>query len=402
MSSRHLQPAFAAIAALCCGAATAQTAERPWYLGLSQQFTHESNVYGTSTGEVSDTLSTTTLSAGLNQPFGRQRLYANGAFNVNRYRDQSNRNNNGHTLAAGLDWSTVERLSGSLTFNSQRRQTDFTVGGITPVTDSNIERSDEAAFRARLGVVTPLALELGVGHRRVSFSAPEYAEREYRQDSGNLGVVYRSSDVMSLSAGFSGSKTRYLVAATGQTAPDRSVRKDVYVALNWVPTGASSIAARLAVGSTEFDLGTSADVDGATGSVVWNWRPGSRLSVATSLSRDNGRDSGFQRLAEGTTVTGADFSRVSDRIGTSLRYELTAKVALTAAVDFTRRDLTNAFTGDSGRDETTSTALGARWNVTRTIALGCDVSRERRTSSGIGSSDLSNDRFGCFGSVTID
>lgn len=398
----RFNPLALAVSMLACSGALAQEADRPWYVGLTQDFTYQSNVLGTSSSEVSDIISTTTLRGGLNQPFGRQRLYANASLSRLRYNDLSSRNHNGYMVGAGLDWSTIERLSGSLTLNSQRQQTDFTVGGIVPVTSSNIERSDELAFRARLGVVTTLAFELGLGHRRVDFSAPEYADREYRQDNGSLGVVYRSSDILSLSAGVSGAKTRYAAPATGQTSADRNQRQDVYVAANWVPTGASTVAARLAVGKQEYDLGTAADFDGVTGSLVWNWRPGARLALATTLSRDVGQDSGFQRLVDGTAVSATDFARVSNRLGVTARYELTAKINLTAGLGHTRRDLVNAFSGASGRDETTDASLGARWAATRTLAFGCDAGLERRRASGAGSSNLDNDRFGCFGSLTLD
>jgi hypothetical protein len=126
------------------GAAVAQTtAERPWYVGLTQDFTYQSNVLGSSTDEVNDTISTTTLRGGINQLFGRQRLYANAALNHQRYQDLSERNNNGYNVGLGVDWSTIERLSGKLALTSQRRQADFNVGGIVPVSISNIERSDD-------------------------------------------------------------------------------------------------------------------------------------------------------------------------------------------------------------------------------------------------------------------
>jgi Putative beta-barrel porin 2 len=387
---------------LACGGALAQSTDRPWYVGLTQDFTHQSNVLGTSTGEISDTISTTSLRGGVNQTFGRQRLYADVSLSHARYADLSGRDHSGYTFGAGLDWATVERLSGSLTLNSQRRQTDFSVGGIVPVTVSNIERSDEVGFRARLGVVTRLSFEAGFGHRRVTFSAPEYADREYRQDNANAGVVYRPSDILSLSAGVSGAKTRFATAAAGQPAADRSRRQDVYASADWSPTGASTIAARLAVGKQEYDLGTAADFDGVTGSLIWNWRPGARLALATTLSRDIGQDSGFRRVEEGSPVTATDFARISNRIGVTARYELTAKINLTAGLGYSRRNLVDGFTGASGRDETNDFSVGARWAATRTLSFGCDASHESRRASGAGSSDLDNNRFGCFGSVTLD
>jgi hypothetical protein len=385
------------------GAAVAQTtAERPWYVGLTQDFTYQSNVLGSSTDEVNDTISTTTLRGGINQLFGRQRLYANGALNHQRYQDLSERNNNGYNVGLGVDWSTIERLSGKLALTSQRRQADFNVGGIVPVSISNIERSDDLSFRARLGVVTLLAFDAGVGHRRVSFSAPEYASREYEQDNANLGIVYRPSGILSLSAGVSGAETRYRAPAPGDTVRDRNKRSDVYLGANWVPTGASTVNARVSVGKQEYDRATAADFEGVTGSLSWAWRPTGRLALNTTLSRESGQESGFLRLEEGALTSATDFAHVTNRIGLSAQYELTGKIMLSGGAAYAKRYLVDGVTGAPGRDNTTSLSLGARWAATRTLAFGCDVSRESRSATGAGSSDYDNDRFGCFGSVTLD
>jgi hypothetical protein len=384
------------------GAAVAQTAERPWYVGVTQDFTYQSNVLGSSTDEVDDTISTTTLRGGINQLFGRQRLYANAALNHQRYQDLTERNNNGYNVGVGVDWSTIERLSGKLALNSQRRQADFNVGGIIPVSISNIERSDDISFRARLGVVTVLAFDGGVGHRRVSFSAPEYASREYEQDNANLGIVYRPSGILSLSAGVSGAETRYRAPAPGDTVRDRSKRQDVYLGANWVPTGASTINARISFGKQEYDRATAADFDGVTGTLSWAWQPTGRLLLNTTLSRESGQETGFLRLQDGALTSATDFSRVTNRIGVSAQYELTGKIMLNGGLSYARRSLVDGFTGVPGRDNTTSLSLGARWAATRTLAFGCDASRESRSAAGTGSSDYDNDRFGCFGSVTLD
>lgn len=397
-------PLAAVVGLLVHGAASGQAApaDRPWYVGATQDFTHESNVLGTSTGEISDTISTTTLRAGLNQPFGRQRLRADATLSHQRYKDLSERDNSGYTVGVQLDWSTIERLSGNLSLASQRRQADVNVGGIAPAL-SNIERSDDFGFRARLGLVSTLAFEAGVGHRRVTFSAPEYAAREYRQDSGNVGIVYRPGGLLTLSGGVTGADTRYLAPDPGQTESDRNKRRDVYLAANWVPTGASTVDARLAYGTSEYDLGTSADFEGLTGTLRWAWRPSGRLTLTTTLSRDSGQEAGYLRTTtdDGTT-SATDFSRVTNRVGVAATYQLTGKIDLVADLSYSRRGLVDRVTGDTGRDNTSMAALGARWAVTRTVALGCDLSRESRSASGVGSSDLKNDRFGCFGSVTFD
>lgn len=407
MNARRRNQHGVALAALSCALAApaavwAQEAQRPWYVGLTQDFTHYSNVLQLPTGEISDTISTTTLRGGVNANLGRQRLYANAALNHQRYSDLSERNNDGYVVGLGLDWQTIERLSGSLKLDSQRRQADFNVGGIVPVTVSNIERSDDLGFRVRFGVASLVGLEAGVGHRRVNFSAPEYSALEYKQDNASVGVVYRPSGILSLSGGIAGADTRFLAPAAGQTDRDRSNRRDVYIGAEWVPTGASTVNARLAVGKLEYDLATAADYDGVTGALTWIWKPTGRLTTTTSLSRDTGQESGFLRQGDGTTLTATDLAQVTNRLGVSGQYEITGKIGLTGDLFASRRTLVDGFTGVASRDRATGVALGLRWAVTRTIALGCNVARESRSASGPGSTDYDNDRYGCFGSVTLD
>jgi len=401
----HTRQTLLAVAAglALSGTALAQSSSRPWYVGLTQDFTHESNVLGSASGaETSDTVSTTTLRGGLNLPFGRQRAYANAALNHQRYSDLSARDNNGYDLGAGLDWSTIERLSGSVTLNASRRQADFNVGGIVPISVSNLERNQDFNARVRLGADTQLAFDAGIGQRRVSFTAPEFASREYKQDSGNLGLTYRPSGILTLGAGVSAQRTKYLAPAVGQTTADRSDRQDVYATATWVPTGASTINARVAVGKTEYDQATAADFSGVTGSVVWAWRPTGLLSLTTSLSRDTGQEAGFLRLAPGTTVSASDFSQVTNSFSVRAGYELTGKINLTGGVGYVRRNLVDGFTGISGNDNTTTVSFGATWAAMRTLSLGCNASRDSRSSSGAGSTGYDSDRVGCFGQFTLD
>lgn len=400
----HRLTAIALAAGLSCGAnAQTESGLGPFHVGIAQDVTHDSNALNSSAGtEVSDTRYTTTLRGGLDLPFGRQRAFVNAELNHQRHDTFDARDNDGYLFGAGLDWATLERLSGSFSANASRRQADFNVGGIAQTTLSNTERSEDFSARLRLGVVTTLAFEADVGQRQLSFSAPEFASREYTQNNGSLGINYRPSAILSLGTGLSGQRTRYRSAALGQTAPDRSRRRDVYVTATWVPTGASTVNARISIGETDHELATAADFTGVTGSLSWAWRPTGHLSLTTTLSRDSGQETGFLRLGGTSIPWGTDFSRVTDALSLRGEYLLTGKVSLTGGLGYSRRDLVDGFTGVASNDNTSSVSLGARWAALRTLALGCNLSRESRSSSGLGSSDFDNDRVGCFVQLTLD
>ncbi len=400
-----IRPTLLALAAglALSGAACAQATDRPWYLGLGQDFTHDSNVLSSPSGsETSDTISTTTLRGGFNVPFGRQRAYGNATLNEQRFSNVDARNNSGYSLAAGLDWATVERLSGNFTLNSNKQLTDYNVGGITPVTLANIERTDEFNARVRVGMVTAVSLEAGLGQRQVSFSAPEYAANEYKQDSGNLGLSYRASGILTLGTGISAQHTRFEAPVPGQAAADSSDRRDLYVTATWVPTGASTVDARINYGKTEYTLATDSNFDGLTGALSWAWKPTGLLGLTTTLSRDTGQESGFQRLVTGSTVSASDFSQLTNALTVHATYQLSGKVSLTGGVGYARRDLVDRLSGATGNDATTALTIGANWAATRTMSFGCRASRESRTASGAGTSAYDVNRFSCSGQVVLD
>jgi hypothetical protein len=399
----HRPTALALIALACSAGAWAQSSDRPYYVGVRQDFTHDSNSLSAPAADAAgDTVSTTTLLGGLNLPFGRQRAYLNASLFHQSYNNFSIRNNDGYDLGAGLDWSTIERLSGNLSLTSYRHQSSGFVGGIVPISLSNIQNSHDANARVRLGLDTVLAFDASFGHRQVRFSAPEYAAQEYHQDSGSVGVTYRPSGILTVGTGLSGQRTTYETAAIGQAAPDRNRRNDVYITAGWVPTGASSVNARINIGKTKYDLATANNFSGVTGSLSWSWRPTGLLALTTTLLRDTGQSAGFLQSTDPSKQTATNFSRLTNTVQLGADYELSGKIRLNAGVAYSRRTLADTTTGLPSTDNTTSLLLGARWAALRTLNLGCNVARESRTASGAGSTPYDNNRVGCFGQFTLD
>jgi Putative beta-barrel porin 2 len=378
-------------------------ANRPWNVGLAQEVTHYTNVLNSTSSEVSDTVWRTTLSGGLNVPFGRQRAYANGALSHTRYSDLDGLDGQGYTLGAGLDWATVGNLSGNLAANAGRRQADFNTG-VSTATLKNNETYEELRARALLGGVGLLGIEGTLGYRRVGFSAPEFDSREYEQNSASAGVVYRPSSALSLGTGVAVEYSDYDVPAFGQSEPDTSSRREVYVTADWTATGASTVGTRLNFGKTDYKRANAEDFNGVTGSIYWNWRPTGRTTMTTSLSRDTGQESGFRSLVNDgrTRLTATDFSRVTTIFALGANYELTGKIVLTGALSHARRSLVDSLSGRDGRDNTTVASLGANWLATRIITVGCKIGHETRSASGFGSDDYSGSNFGCMGSITLN
>jgi Putative beta-barrel porin 2 len=391
------------VAHLPLAAQQAEDATRPWNVGLSQDVTRYTNVLNSPSDGVGDTVWTTTLSGRLNVPFGRQRAYANGALSHTRYSNIDGLNGQGYTLGAGLDWSTIGNLSGNVQANAGRQQADCNTG-VSTATLKNNESYRELRASALLGGVGLLGIEGTLGYRQVDFSAPEFDSREYEQNSGSLGVIYRPSSALSLGTGLAVQYSDYDVPAFGQSQPDTSSRRDLYVTAEWTATGASTVGTRLNFGKTDYKRPNAEDFSGVTGSIYWNWRPSGRTTLTTSLSRDTGQESGFQSLTNGgrTRLTATDFSRVTNLFTLGANYDLTGKIVLTGGLSYARRSLVDSISGRAGNDNTTVTSLGANWLATRIITVGCKIGHESRSASGFGSFDYSGSSFGCLGSIALN
>ncbi len=174
---------------------------------------------------------------------------------------------------------------------------------------------------------------------------------------------------------------------------------------NWNATGASTLSTRLNFGKTDYERPpNSVDFSGVTGNVSWQWRPTGRTALTATLSRDTGQESGFQNLVNGgrTRLTATDFSRVTNIFALSANYDLTGKIVLNGALSHARRSAVDNLSGVHGQRQHDETSIGALWQATRIITVGCKVGHETRSASGFGATEYSGSNFGCAGSIALN
>ena len=397
-------PLLPLVACLGLVASTGVRAEpNPYYIGASETITHDNNVLrscdngATDAGcpagvpKIADTISTTSLLAGFDQPISRQRLHADATLSANRYKNRSDLNNNGYHVDAGWDWATVANLSGTLSALLNRQFAQYNQSDVTTALNAlNIETSRQYGATAVLGGVTKLTFEAGVNRREVDYSNDTWANRQYHQNVGSLGAKYRPSDLLTL--GVAGRETRGEYNPDNIGGPSLEYRRhDVDLTGTWVASGASAVDARLSWGRLTYDTASARDFSGATGSLQWRWKPTGKLNFYTLLLHDTGTEAGvyytggFQITPSGINLLtqAGDISRVTTLARVNAEYEATAKIKLTASAANAHRSLVNtlSLTPDSGTDDTTTGTLGVRYSPTRSISLGCDWSRERRSVS---------------------
>lgn len=403
----HLRSSLSGVcaAALALVAGTAHAQASPYYIGIAQTFSHEDNLVRLRDGQAlppglskADTISSTALVAGLDQTFGRQRLFGNATLRSNKYQDNGDFDSQGYSVTGGLMWQTIEQLSGSVRASADRslradvrdRNDSFIVG-------KNTETARALDLSVALGVVGPWSLEAGANWRQVDYSATAAQFREYETKSTNVGVRWRPGASLSLGLGISRTSIDYPLLLQTANPNDHRETDSVDFSATWVPSGASSLSARVSQTKTTYEQFAQRDFSATSGALSWTWNPGARVRLTTRLSRDIGQD------ADRATTA---FSRTTDSLSVQVAYDLSAKVTASLNLNTYRRriDGTGIFvTGTSGTDSGDSTTISLRWAALRSLTLGCDFSHEQRrgSSNPFLSDAFSANAYGCYGQFTL-
>ncbi len=404
--------------ALIAGPAWAQSS--PYYLGVAQSLGYESNLYRLGDNQAlpnglsrSDTVSGTSLVAGVDQTIGRQRVYGSGNLRANRYSNNRSLDNDSYGLNLAVDWETVNKLSGTLSLAADQNLAQFNSRNISGniETKKNVQRTLSLDGKVRLGLVGLYSLEATLGRRERAYSAAEYDASEYRQNMGSLGLRWRPSSSLHLGAALRATQAtypRFRQVGVDTFESDRLNRQDIDFTAYWQPSGLSQVIARISPTRTRYQRDTGSDFSGLTGSASWVWQATGKLKLTTQATRDTGQSSDAVNLGIfGTGVS--DYGRTSTALSSRGAFDFSGKISLTAGLTYTHRTLTNTviLPGQTplqrlGSDNTTQLALGARWLPTRAIQVGCDVTAERRTASNLQLSvPLSGHGLSCYGQFVL-
>lgn len=398
-------------------AGQAQTS--PYYLGVSQTFGYDSNIFrlpdrtevqqpggGVTViePESSGLISTTLLLAGLDQPIGRQRVYGSLSAGYSSYSSQSQLNSPRYGLTAGVDWDTVNKLSGNAEFTSGLRLGAYGDRDVPTGLGDNQETYNRLKLLGRLGdwqrsrywfeasyvfdqVRNDIDFERAVPFRVETdpvTGAPflrftDGYKRDDRSSAFTLGVRHRWSGALVLGAGVrTESRTeeveRLLIDPAGSVSTTLdSRRNDIDLFANLNPGDGNQLNARLSYGNRDYDNPGVLDTSGWTGSLRWGWQPTAKIDSNLRLMYDTD-----DREEGGTSA--ADSSGDTDTLAVEwqLRYEISAKLAADLNASWYRRDY-QRFGGFT--DDDTSLQLALTWVALRNTTVGCSLGFERRDSS---------------------
>lgn len=365
---------------------------KPYFLRTSLGLAHDDNVFRVpdERGTQKDWITSAAVIAGFSQPFGRQRGYGNATLRGNSYRDQSQLTNFGYDLGLGLDWSTIERLSGDVSINASQSLASFGDYGSADAEaiGKNQERSQRYATSARYGITAAWALTALLEYERIDFTADEFDNRERNATTFGGGVRYRPSGIWAFGLGarrIDGSYPRAFVR-NGVVVADDYTSDNIDLSATLVATGLSTFSARLSFTDEDHELDSTRDFSGLTGSIDWNYQITGKVNVGLGLSRETGSTS------SSTTVTGVNTfltdSNLTNRFDARATWDASGKIRVSAAVAYWRDSFDDQFTegGEVGvTDESAnsySLDLRVRYQATRAFTFECGGRYNDRGSTG--------------------
>jgi hypothetical protein len=395
-----------ALTAGLLGLGTAQAQERPWTLSAAQALRYDSNVFRTERGTPAETdvSSITSLDGRLRARLGRQQAYVGAGLSAHRYRDNDQLDFTGRTLEAGVNWATVERLSGTVRYVQNLGSAVYGAADAPQVRDRVLERTQLAEATVRFGMTSRSALLAGWAHRRVDYSIVAYQDREYQQNVASLGYQYGVDRALTLGVGtrYTRDRTpRYDEPTPGTFVENRSTRRDLDFTAAWQPGGLSTVSARVSASRQRHTQATAADFSGVTGSLRWEYRPTGKLTLITQLDRDTAAEARFMAFDGDAPESSIESRRLVNSAQVEARYELTGKTRMNARLRQARSDLDDG-AGASGSDTTTLYGLGVEYNPTRTVLLGCELGRESRSTASSLSFSYRATVAQCLARLTLD
>jgi hypothetical protein len=389
----------AAAALLLAGASVARADEpSPWYLGVSQGFTHDSNVYRFDGGP-SDNYSTTSLLGGFDQQISRQRVHANARVGYNKYQNEKILDNTSYALSGGWDWATLEKLSGSFNVSASQSLAQFNGNSIQASTDKNVLKAEQFSADIRWGGDGLLSLFGNYSHSRARYSGIQSLVSNATTDSGSVGFNYRIGAFTTVGAALRTTRTDlpYGIAPPpviigsippvrnpalddpNAYRPDRSTSNNLDLLADWRYSAQTSVKARLSYSRVTYD-NSNRDFSGLTGALDATYAPTAKLAFNASISRDAGSNTTSATYFDPATGQQNTFqtgsNQTSDTLVFGANYAATAKTNFYANTTYRRGNNNNSSSSDHFR----TASIGVNYVPARAWQLGCNLAHEARSA----------------------
>ncbi|MCP5241775.1 MAG: hypothetical protein R3E45_07350 [Rhodocyclaceae bacterium] len=321
---------------------------------VSQSFYYDSNLYRLgdgvepTSGERSDTVSSTGLGLRFGRDYGRQGLAASVDINHNAYASNDQLDYTGTNADLGWNWVLGDRWSGKLGFSRSEQLSGFDdYGG----QDQSINIYRRAEASANYWYHPSWAVGAGYARIRSRYSNGTRPGSEYDADVADVRLTYQPK---------SGNRIALKLASTQGVYPRRTAtllsdreysQTDLRVEADWRVTGATRLSGYIGQTRRSYDFTSNRDFSGLTGRIAADWAVSGKTFISAVFRREIGAQ---EDLVDNFVVTEA--------LSLSPRWQITDKTQLGAVVEWRRRD----YGGDPGL---LAGSFGDRSDITRRFGL---------------------------------
>lgn len=355
----------------------------PWYLGVNQAISYNTNVFRQiDQFAQSSWWSSTSLVGGFDQRYGRQRFYGNGNVAANVYGQVNNLDNTSYALIAGWEWETVERFSGKLYGSYSQNLADYGGFNTTVQNQKNIQDSALLEATVNYGLISLLLADVRVAYSSVHYSLQSFNQYELDQASIEARVRRQFSGQLTAGAGLAYTNGDYF--AIGQ----KFDRYDLFGTFNWAVTGQSNLSGRLGYRWTAYTGFNPYNQDGLTGWVAWRYTPTGKLQFNTLLSYDTQANSVFTTVGGGSASGLGQNQWLTGGLQVQATYAFSAKTSFNASLQFFRQKRDQVFNiggqavAFDSRNQVTNLLVGGTWSPSRNWQLACNFTLNDRNQSG--------------------
>lgn len=370
-----LRLSLAALILSASGMAAAESS--PWYIGVNQAFSYNSNVFRQiDEFAQSSWWSSTSLVGGFDQRYGRQRFYASGNVAANVYGQVSQLDNTSYGVTAGWDWETIGRLSGTVYAAYNQNLADYGGFNTTVQNQKNVEDSALAYATVEYGLVSLWAADLRLAYSSTHYTLATFNRYELDQTSVRLRVRKQFSGQLTAGTGVAYTDGDYF--SIGQQFD----RVDLFVFANWQVTGLSSLSGRLGYSWSDYTGVNPYDQDGVTGWLAWDYKPTGKLSFKTLVSYDTQANSVFTAVGDGSPVTAGQTQWLTAGLQLTANYAFSAKTSFNASLQYYSQSRDRTDVGSQvnleARNTVTNASLGATWTPSRNWQVNCSLTLNDR------------------------
>ena len=171
-------------------------------------------------------------------------------------------NNTSYSLNAGLDWESVERLSGSARLLATKPRVLRTLGAAPNINQKNIQNVGELDLTGRYGITPRWGSTRATPTVRSTSRSRAMPTSEYRSNIGKVGLSYGGDGQLTVGLGLRYNWTdypNYPQPFPSTSLGDNSLGKNIDFTANWVATGQSTLDLRLSLSDITYTYNTAND-----------------------------------------------------------------------------------------------------------------------------------------------